>query len=345
MHGTNEYPALIDENGLSILPITSLGLSYGVTSDRISTGIGRLDKMLGGKGYYRGSSVLVTGTAGTGKSSMAVAFADAACKRGERCMYFSFEEAPDQIIRNMRSIGYDLQVSIKKDLMRFHSVRPTLYGLEMHLVEIHNRVKNFMPAVVVLDPVTNLTAIGEDEEIRAMLSRVIDFLKSQKITAFFTSLTSGSEAIEQSHVNISSLMDTWILLRMVESESERNRVLYLLKSRGMAHSNQMREFRLADGGIELADVYVGCGKILTGSARLVQEARDKEQALNEKQAVERRRRELEHEQVGLRAEAETISRRLKSLEEELRIAEAGDLQRKQASVKERQELATARKAD
>jgi len=300
---------------------------------------------LGGKGYYRGSSVLVTGTAGTGKSSMAVAFADAACKRGERCMYFSFEEAPDQIIRNMRSIGYDLQVSIKKDLMRFHSVRPTLYGLEMHLVEIHNLVKKYMPAVVIIDPVTNLTAIGEDEEIRAMLSRVIDFLKSQKITAFFTSLTSGSEAIEQSHVNISSLMDTWILLRMVESESERNRVLYLLKSRGMAHSNQMREFRLADGGIELADVYVGCGKILTGSARLVQEARDKEQALNEKQAVERRRRELEHEQVGLRAEAETISRRLKSLEEELRIAEASDLQRKQASLKERQELTAARKAD
>jgi len=174
---------------------------------------------------------------------------------------------------------------------------------------------------------------------------VIDFLKSQKITAFFTSLTSGSEAIEQSHVNISSLMDTWLLLRMMESESERNRVLYLLKSRGMAHSNQMREFRLADGGIELADVYVGRGKILTGSARLVQEARDKEQALNEKQAVERRRRELEHEQVGLRADAETISRRLKSVEEELRLAEAGDLQRKQASRKERQELAAARNAD
>jgi len=260
-------------------------------------------------------------------------------------MYFSFEEAPDQIIRNMRSIGYDLQVSIKKDLMRFHSVRPTLYGLEMHLVEIHNLVKNFMPAVVVLDPVTNLTAIGEDEEIRAMLSMVIDFLKSQKITAFFTSLTSGSEAIEQSHVNISSLMDTWLLVRMVESDSERNRVLYLLKSRGMAHSNQMREFRLTDGGIDLADVYVGRGRILMGSARLIQESRDKEDALKEEQEAERRRRELEHEQAGLRAEAQTIAQRLKSVEEELRLAEAHDLQRNQTLLKDRQELASARKAD
>jgi circadian clock protein KaiC len=251
-HRTNEYPTLIDEGGLSVLPISSLGLDYVVSKERISTGIGQLDAMFGGLGYYRGSSVLVSGAAGTGKSSLAAAFSDAACRRGERCLYLAFEESPGQIIRNMASIGFDLDPWVSKKLLFFHAARPTVFGLEEHLVMIHNLADKIRPAVVVMDPVTNLTSIGDTAEITAMLTRVIDYLKMQGITALFTSLTPGGGLTdEHTDVGISSLMDTWLLLRNAETGGSRKRLLQILKSRGMPHSSQVCEFKLGDQGISL----------------------------------------------------------------------------------------------
>ncbi|MFH0976290.1 MAG: circadian clock protein KaiC [Spirochaetota bacterium] len=346
-HGTNEYPTFIDENGLSVLPISSLGLNYPVSSKRISSGIPRLDTMLGGKGYYRGSSILMSGTAGTGKTSTAIAFIDAACRRGERCVYFSFEESPQQIIRNMASIGFDLNKWVRKGLLLFYSIRPQLYGLEMHLSNIHKLVVDFGPDAVVMDPVTNLTTVGDTDEIKAMLTRVIDFLKNQGVTSVYTSLTSGdnNDALEQSNVGISSLMDTWLLVRMIESDSERNRLLYILKSRGMAHSNQMREFQITSGGIKLQDVYVGPGIVLTGSARLAQEAKDKSRDIIEQQDSERRKQELQQEYSNLQAQAETITRRLKNIDNELQKQKQNQMNRSQTIKKDKQELNKARRAD
>ena len=241
-HGTNEYPFLIDEQGISVLPITSLGLEHKASSERVSSGVPRLDTMLGGKGYFRGTSVLVSGTAGTGKSSLAAHFVDAACRRGERCVYFATEESPDLIVRNMRSIGIDLGPWVKKGLLRFDATRPTFHGLEMHLLRMHKLVGETHARVVVVDPITSYISLGDTLEVKSMLTRLIDFFKANQITAFFTSLTEGGSALEQSEVGISSLMDTWILLRHIEINGERNRGIWVLKSRGMAHSNQIREF-------------------------------------------------------------------------------------------------------
>ncbi len=346
-HGTNEYPTLIDESGLSILPITSLGLTYPVSKARVSTGITRLDAMMGGKGYFRGSSVLISGTAGSGKTSMAVAFVDAMCRQGRKCMYFSFEESPSQITRNMQSIGFDLSRWTKKGLLQFHSVRPSLFGLEMHLASMHKLVRDFAPDGVVMDPVTNLTVIGDTDEVKEMLTRVIDFLKSEQITAVFTSLSgAGSHLqLEQSEIGISSLMDTWLLLRMVESASERNRILYVLKSRGMAHSNQMREILLTDHGIALVDVYTGPGTVYTGSARLLQESADREQASVREAAGLRRRRELEQERLALEAQLQGLQSRLDGIAEETRVSAAQEKAQLRTATVARRTLAKARKAD
>jgi circadian clock protein KaiC len=346
-HGTNEYPTLIDDNGLSVLPISSMGLTYSVTNARISSGVPRLDVMLGGKGYFRGSSILISGMAGTGKSSMAAAFVDAACRRGERCMYFSFEESPDQIVRNMKSIGIDLGKWARKGLLRFHSFRPQLYGLEMHLANTHKLVNDFKPAVVVMDPVTNLSSIGDSDEIKAMLTRLIDFLKNSAVTSVYTSLTTGGNVNiqEQSEVGISSLMDTWLLVRTIESDSERNRLLYILKSRGMAHSNQMREFQLTDNGIRLVDVYVGPGVVLTGAARMMQEARDKAQATAGQQTVSRRRRELEQEQAALAAQMAALKAKLGNVQTEMTTAAHQETDRQRVLLSDRQEQSQARRAD
>jgi circadian clock protein KaiC len=254
-HGTSEYPTMIDERGLGVLPISSLGLDYPVTSERVSSGIVELDRMLGGAGYYRGSSVLVSGGAGTGKSSLATAYADGACRRGERTLYLAFEEAAAQIARNMTSIGYDVGKWVRKGLLRIHAVRSTLYGLEQHLVSIHKLVQDFKPKVAVFDPITNLTSMGDRVEVQAMLTRVIDFLKVEGITTLFTSLTPGGSAIEQSETEVSSLMDAWLLLRNVETNGDRNRLIYVLKSRGMAHSSQVRGFALTDKGIRISPAH------------------------------------------------------------------------------------------
>ncbi|HLO33139.1 MAG TPA: circadian clock protein KaiC [Anaerolineales bacterium] len=250
LHGTNEYPFLITEEGISVLPITSLGLDHKAPAGRLSTGVKELDDMLGGRGYYRGSSVLLSGTAGTGKSSLAAAFVEAACRRGERCLYFAFEESADQILRNMRSIGIDLAPYVKKGLLQFQVARPTTYGLEMHLVTMHELIKKYKPEIVVLDPITDFFVVGSSAEVKAAITRIIDFLKTNQITALFTSYTEENMPNE-SVVGVSSLIDTWISLRNLESNGERHRGLFVLKSRGMAHSNQIRSFHLTDEGIKI----------------------------------------------------------------------------------------------
>ncbi len=290
-HGTNEYPFLIDEDGISVLPVTSLGLQHESSAERISSGIPRLDSMLGGEGYFRSSTVLVSGTAGSGKTSIAAHFAADACQRGERCLYFAFEESSGQLQRNMRSIGIDLAPWVEKGLLQFHASRAAIHGLEMHMATIHKLVREFQPRVVVMDPIGCLAAVGTRRDANVMLTRLIDFFKMQEITALLTSLTSGDESLEQTSVDISSLVDTWLLLRDLELEGERNRVINVLKSRGMAHSNQLREFLLTSHGVELQDVYLGAEGVLTGSARQTREATEKAASLLRRQEVEAKQRE------------------------------------------------------
>jgi circadian clock protein KaiC len=344
-HGTSEYPTLIDDSGLSILPISSLTLDYPVSSARISTGIPRLDAMLGGKGFYQGSSVLVSGTAGSGKSSLAATFADSVCSTGGRCLYFSFEEAPQQIMRNMKSIGINLARHVNQGRLRFHSLRSTLFGLEQHLVMLHKRVLDFQPRAVIMDPVTNLAAIGTDAEIKTMLTRTIDYLKNQGITALFTSLTSAGSNLEDSEVGISSLMDTWLLLQMVQSASERNRLLYVLKSRGMSHSNQMREFLLTDRGIRLIDVYTGPGAVYTGAARLSQEAQDQAQATLLADAAARKKRQVEQDAAVLQAQIQALQAKLAVLQDDAAVGTRLEHHRLSALARERATLSRARGGD
>jgi len=292
-HGTNEYPFLIDEHGISVLPISSLGLDHAAPVARISTGIDRLDGMMGGKGFYRGSSIMLSGTAGTGKSSVAAHFVDAACRRGERCLYFAFEESPRQVVRNMRSIGIDLEPWVGKGLLQFHAARPTYGGIEEILLVTHKHITSFQPSIVVVDPITNLLMVSTMSEVRSMLTRLVDFLKIKEITAIFTSLTAAGGSLEASEADVSSLMDTWLLLKAIEVGGERNRALYVLKSRGMEHSNQIREFLLTNDGLRMLDVYLGPEGVLTGSARVSQEGREKAVVTIRQQEQETRRRELD----------------------------------------------------
>ncbi|MEO6182001.1 MAG: circadian clock protein KaiC [Verrucomicrobiota bacterium] len=310
-HGADEYPFLIDEHGLSILPLSSLALNHQASGQRISAGIPRLDRMLNGKGYFRGSTVLVSGTAGSGKTSLAAAFIMAACQRGERCLYFAFEESPLQIMRNMNSIGLNLEPMVKKGLLQFHAARPSLHGLEMHLVTMHKAVDEFKPSVVVLDPISNLVAVGTETEGKSMLTRLIDFLKCDGVTAMFTDLIHGGKALDTTNHEITSLIDTWISLRDLELHGELNRGLQIIKSRGMSHSNQIREFLLTNKGIDLLDVYLGPAGVLTGSARIAQAAEGKAEVLVQQQQQvrkqhewRRRRSSLERQMAELRAQSE-----------------------------------------
>ncbi len=316
VHGTNEYPFLIDEDGFSVLPVTSLGLQHIVSNERISSGITELDKMLEGKGYYRGSTVLISGTAGVGKTSLAAHFTDAACKRGERVLYFCFEESPNQLMRNMHSIGIKLETWVRKGLLQFQATRPTLYGLEMHLAVTHKAVNVFKPAVVILDPINTFIIGDKENEVKTMLMRIVDFLKANKITAMFTSLTSNESALESSDVGISSLIDTWLLLRDIELNGERNRGMYVLKSRGMANSNQIREFILTDHGVELREAYIGASGVLTGSARVAQEALENAEVLTRKLDIERKKRELERKRKVLEAQIASLHADFESEESE-----------------------------
>ena len=323
-HGTNEYPFLIDEHGISVLPISSLGLDHAASATRISSGIERLDGMMGGKGFFRGSSILLSGTSGTGKTSVAAHFVDAACRRGERCLVFAFEESPRQIIRNMRSIGIDLQPWVDKDLLCFHAARPTLGGIEEILLLTHKQISTFKPSIVVVDPITNLLTVSTLNEVRSMLTRLVDFLKTRQITAMFTSLTVAGGSLEASEADVSSLMDTWLLLKAIEVSGERNRALYVLKSRGMEHSNQIREFLLTTHGLQLLDVYLGPDGVLTGSARMSQEGREKASMTTRQQQLEGRRRTLDRQRQICEARM-TMLRAEFEVEEEViqqRIAES-----------------------
>jgi circadian clock protein KaiC len=346
-HGTNEYPFLIDEGGVDVLPITSIGLNHTASSERVSTGLERLDAMLGGKGCYRGSSVLVSGTAGAGKTSLAAAFGDAACKRSEKAIYFAFEESPSQIIRNMRSIGIDLETHAKQGLLQFRAARPTLNGLETHLATMYKVIRDFQPQIVVVDPITNFISVGTYEETKSMLMRLVDFLKANHITGVFTSLTHGGSSIEKENtdVAVSSLIDTWLLLRDMEMNGERNRVLYLLKSRGMAHSNQVREFLLTERGIDIVDVYTGSEGVLTGSARLAQEAKEQAATLLREQEIQRKQRELDRKRQAVEAQIAALRRGLAADEEELQLALAQAQGREEQLERNRLDMARIRKTD
>jgi circadian clock protein KaiC len=344
-HGTNEYPFLIDEDGISVLPVTSLGLNQTVSTKRIPTGIARLDSMLGGAGYYRGSSVLVSGTAGTGKTSLAAHFAEAACRRGESALYFAFEESPSQIMRNMRSIGIDLEPWVKKGLLRFQANRPTFVGLEMHLTKMHKAVNAFKPQVVIVDPLNSFIIGGNETEVKSMLMRLVDFLKINQITGLFTSLTSGGGTLEQSEVAISSLIDTWLLVRDIEVGGERNRGLYILKSRGMAHSNQIREFLLTEHGVELRDVYVGASGVLTGSARLTQEAQERALKVTRRQEIEHRQLERERKRKKLEEQITAMRLEFEAQEDESMLIVGQEQAQEAQLVQERKDMGRSRKAD
>ncbi|HEX4461586.1 MAG TPA: circadian clock protein KaiC [Polyangia bacterium] len=304
-HGSNEYPFLIDEHGFSVLPVTSLGLDYAVSSERVSTGVPRLDDMLDGGGYFRGSSVLISGTAGTGKSSVAAQFVDESCRRGERAIYFALEESSAQVVRNMRSIGVNLETWVKKGLLSIQAARPTVFGLEMHLVTMHKAVEQFAPRAVVLDPISSLMSSGNIHEVKSMMVRLFDYLKMKEITCLVTSLAHGNST-EETAIGISSLIDTWFQLRDIEIAGERTRGLYLVKSRGMGHSNQVREFLITNAGIDLVPVAIGPSGVLTGSARLNQEALQRAEALQQEQEIERRERDLLRRKRALDAQIETL---------------------------------------
>ncbi len=340
-HGTNEYPFLIDSNGISVLPVTSVELKHSASEERVSTGVPALDAMFGGRGYFRGSSILVSGTAGTGKTSLAAHFADAACARGERCLFFSFEESPNQIVRNMRSIGLDLGRWVDKGLLQIHAARPTTFGLEMHLVKIHNIISEVDPSIVVVDPVTGLLHSGTASETRSMLLRLVDYLKEKQITALMTTLT-GTEAQEETEVNISSLVDAWLLLRDIESGGERNRGLYILKARGVAHSNQIREFLLTDHGIELREVYLGEAGLLTGSARVTQEAKDASATLSAHQEIERKQLLLERRRKALEAQIAALQLDLETEEQESRQLASQEVLKLKKSEQDRDQMARSR---
>jgi len=332
-HGTNEYPFLVTEKGLSVLPVTSLGLDYPVSDQRVSTGIPRLDTMLGGRGFYRGSSVLVSGTAGTGKSSLAATFLAAACRRGERSLYFSFEEAPQQLVRNMRSISIDLQSPVEAGLLKFHSMRVTSFGLEMHLAMMLKAVADFKPRVVAVDPVSNLISVSGMKDVKETLVRLIDSMKMKGVTTLFTDLSHGGTPLESTETAISSLMDTWILLRDIESNGERNRGVYVLKSRGMAHSHQIREFLITGEGVDLIDVYIGPGGVLTGTARVNKEAEERAARKARKAKARELEEELRRKRVKLQnrvaelesdfqAEKDRVEQALKRMEEEEKALES-----------------------
>jgi circadian clock protein KaiC len=343
-HGADEYPFLICPGGIWLTPITSSGLNHAVSTERVGTGIGALDTMLGGKGYYRGSSILVSGTAGTGKTSIASHFADSVCNGGERTLFVAFEESPRQIVRNSKSIGINLDQWIEKGLLNFHAIRPSQYGLESHLSTIHKAIDEFKPAAVVIDPISSFLPQGSTSEVKEMLLRLIDFLKTNGITSLCTDLIHGGLGLEQTEVGMSSLMDTWLLLRSLECSGERNRTFYIAKSRGMEHSHQVREFLLTDNGVELVDVYVGTGQALTGSARFAREAQEKAEALERMQEIDRKELELEQRRHLLNARITALQSEFAAEEREVKRLIDQSLSREDLLAKVNEDMARIRRA-
>lgn len=346
VHGTNEYPFLIDEGGISVLPVSSLSLDHHASRERVSSGIPKLDSMLEGKGFYRGSTILVSGTAGSGKTSIANFFANAACARGERCLYFAFEESPSQIKRNMGSLGLELDQWVRRGNLKYHASRPTVFGLEMHLVTIHKLVKEFAPDVIILDPVTNLTTMGSTSEVNSMLVRLIDFLKTEGITALFTGLTSAAQSsLEATEVGISSLIDTWLVVRDMESNGERNRGLYVIKSRGMAHSNQIREFVLTSGGLDLLEVYSGPAGLMTGASRLAMEARERAESLAAEQEIDALKIRMERKRKAMEAQWAAMQAEFENEQEEATRLIMHKQSARERLQQDRREMGRKRKAD
>ncbi len=314
-HGTNEYPFLIDGQGMTVLPITSAGLDHGVSEEIVSSGVPGLDAMLGAGGFYRGSSVLLSGVAGTGKTTIAAHFADAACQRGERCLYLLFEESAAQVRRNACSVSLDLERHVDAGLLRFEAARPSLYGLETHLARMHRDLEQFDPAAVVVDPVSAFR--GPSSEVHAALLRTVDLLKSRGVTALFTNLRNDGPLADGTDQDLSSLMDAWIRLMNVEADGERNRTLYVIKARGMSHSNQVREYRITDAGIHLIEPYVGPEGVLTGTARLTQKAREQVATVRGQQEAERRQRDLGRRRATVERQVAELRAGLESEEQEV----------------------------
>jgi circadian clock protein KaiC len=344
-HGTNEYPFIIDEQGFSVLPVTSMALRHKVSSQVISSGVPDLDAMLGVGGYYRGSTVLISGTAGMGKSSFAAALARSTCESGERVLYFAFEESELQIVRNMRSIGIDLQPHLSSGRLRIVAQRPFLYGLEMHLVSMHKEINRFQPSVVVVDPISNLITAGTEREVTSMLTLLIDFLKSEGITGFFTVLTENGGRLETSDVGISSLIDTWMLVRDIEISGERNRGLYVLKSRGMNHSNQIREFVLSSKGIKLIDVYLGPSGMLTGSARVALEEQERDASIRQTDAQELKLAQLERRREAMEAQIEALRAEFEADAAEVEKALSLESKREKRALDNQSAMAKSRRAN
>jgi circadian clock protein KaiC len=344
-HSSNEYPFLIEDDGIVVLPLTAATLDYEVTTEQMSTGVVGLDNMLGGEGIYRHSSVLISGTAGTGKSSLSAHLARASCERGERCLYIAFEESASQVIRNMASIGVDLEPLQTKGLLKFFAMRPTSFGLEMHLVKISQLVTEFQPQMVIFDPISGVLAAGQHHHVQSFLVRLVDFMKSQGITTIMASLTSGGGPLESTEVGISSLMDVWLLLRDQEANGERNRLLYVLKARGINHSNQVREFKLTSQGIELVEAYLGPGGVATGTARVVQEAKEAADAEARRQNVERRQQEIERKRLVMDAQIKALQAEFEleknDLEQMIQQAQARETQ----ILREQRERAKLRRAE
>lgn len=319
-HGTDEYPFLIRSNGFSVMPVTTMGLHTYASNLRLSSGIPQLDEMLEGKGYFSGSTVMVTGPSGSGKSTFASHFLESVCERGKRCLYFSFEESPQQIMRNMKSIGIDLATWEAKGLLKFDATRPSYHGLELHLAQSINLIEEFKPSAVAIDPLTDLTTIGSANEVRLMLARLIDYLKNKGITAVLTGVQNDFDMSSNDQSKISSLVDTWISLNWVHSAGERNRSISIIKSRGMNHSNQIREFLLTKEGSRFVDVYLGSAGVLTGSMRVSQEAKDLAEAQARSQEVAHLTAKLDAKRKFYRAQSTALDAELKATEAELQTA-------------------------
>jgi len=339
-HGTNEYPFFIDEHGLTVMPITAAGLDHDAPEDIVPTGIEGLNQMLDRGGYYRGSSVLVTGLAGTGKTTFAASFIHASCLRGERCLLFSFEEAESQLLRNLSSVNLQLKSYIDEGLLRVESTRPSLFGLEVHLARMYREIIEFKPQTVVVDPISAFH--GPQSEVHATLLRLVDLLKQRNITTVFTSLSDAKTTRAGLDRAISSLMDTWISLSSVEADGEYNRLLYVLKARGMGHSNQVREYHIDHSGIRLVTPYIGPNGVLTGSARLNEEAR-------ERRAGELRQRISEQRQRGKQKSRDELERKiaemraaLEAQEQEDALLDHDEISQLQSDDDSRRQLARAR---
>jgi circadian clock protein KaiC len=326
------------------MPVTSAGLSHDASTERVPSGIPDLDEMLEGKGYFKGSSILLSGMAGSGKSTVAAHFADSICRAGGRCIYFAMEESPPQIMRNMRSTGLDLQKSVDADLLRFSARRPNLYGLETHLAAMHREISEFEPAAVVIDPMSALMSAGITSDVHSMILRLVDSLKARGVTALFTNLGNGQAESTTTEMQISSLMDAWLLLYNREHNGEHNRQLYLLKSRGMAHSNQVREFLMTSKGIRLREAYLGPDGVLTGSARLAQEAKDKAATMLRKQDMERRSRTLEQRRREINAQIEVLQAQLAGEEAEADLLNREGLAREDRLAQDRIAMGISRSA-